>query len=108
MKINRSPCTPASLRGRIDRLPIIVRIGAAALLMWAVAGQWWQHQPAGRASLQLTDVIERACPSARKRIANATVADSARALDRWAARRVGTRIDRLLGRHPIDPCAKHR
>ncbi|MEG3173690.1 hypothetical protein U1708_15880 [Sphingomonas sp. ZB1N12] len=53
-------------------------------------------------------MIERACPSARKRIENATVADSARALDRWAARRVGTRIDRLLGRQPIDRCAKHR
>jgi hypothetical protein len=108
VKINRSPCTPASLRGRIDRLPKIVRIGAAALLMWAVAGQWWQHQPAGRASLQVTTMIERACPSARKRIENATVADSARVLDRWAARRVGTRIDRLLGRQPIDRCAKHR
>ncbi len=107
MKITRSPCAPA-LRGRIARLPKIVRIGAAALLMWAVAGQWWQHQPAGRASLQLTNVIERACPSARKRVESATVADSARALDRWAAHHVGTRIDRLVGRHPIDPCAKHR
>ncbi len=66
------------------RYPWVFRIAAALLLASVVAGQWWQRQPAGEVGLAVLTVIASRCPTAvdqhNDRI---SVADSARALDRW-------------------------
>jgi hypothetical protein len=66
------------------RFPWVFRIAAALLLASVIAGQWRQRQPAGEASLAMLTIIAAHCPAAvDQHPGRISVADSARALDRW-------------------------
>jgi len=81
------------------RFPWVVRLAATLLLLSAVAGQWWQHQPAGEVGVAVLTVIDSHCPAAVERQSGRIrVADSARALDRWGYARM-TELVRRDGRN---------
>ncbi len=71
------------------RYPWVFRIAAALLLLSVIAGQWLQRQPAGEASLAMLTVIAAHCPAAvAQQNGRISVADGARALDRWGYARL--------------------
>lgn len=76
-------------------MPQVFRRAGILLLPSLVAGQFWQHQPAGATTRHLLKLVERRCPSAVRRAAEPTVADGAHALDRWTLRLIATRLDRV-------------
>ena len=66
------------------RYPWVFRIAAALLLLSVAAGQWWQRQPAGEIGLAMLTIIAAHCSAAvDEHNGRISVADSARALDRW-------------------------
>ncbi len=71
------------------RFPWVFRIAAALLLLSVVAGQWWQRQPAGEVGLAVLTIIASHCPAAiDQHPGRISVADSARAFDRWGYARL--------------------
>lgn len=81
------------------RYPWVFRMAAALLLASVVAGQWWQRQPAGELSLAMLTIIAAHCPAAaHSQPGRISVADSARALDRWGYARL-TEMVRRDGRN---------
>jgi hypothetical protein len=85
------------------RFPWVFRLAATLLLLSAVAGQWWQHQPAGEVGVALLTVIASHCPTAVERQSGRIrVADSARALDRWGY----ARMTELVRRDGRDRCRR--
>ncbi len=71
------------------RYPWVFRIAAALLLLSVVAGQWWQRQPAGEVGHAMLTVITAHCPAAiDQHPGGISVADGARALDRWGYARL--------------------
>lgn len=87
------------------RYPWVFRIAAALLLLSEVAGQWWQRQPAGEASLAMLTIIAAHCPAAiDQQPRRISVANSARALDRWGY----ARLIELIRRDGRDRCRRQR
>ena len=87
------------------RLPWVFRMAAALLLASVVAGQWWQRQPAGELSLAVLTIIAAHCPPAvDQHNGRISVADSARALDRWGY----ARLSELVRRDGRDRCRRQR
>lgn len=87
------------------RYPWVFRIAAALLLLSVVAGQWWQRQPAGEVGLAVLTIIASHCPAAAHRQrGRISVADSARALDRWGY----ARLIELVLRDGRDRCRRQR
>ncbi|GAA3698669.1 hypothetical protein GCM10022268_06270 [Sphingomonas cynarae] len=85
------------------RYPWVFRMAAALLLASVVAGHWWQRQPAGELSLAMLTVIAAHCPAAvDQHPGRNSVADSARALDRWGY----TRLVELLRGDGRDRCRR--
>lgn len=85
------------------RFPWVFRMAAALLLASVIAGQWWQRQPAGEVSLAMLTVITAQCPAAVDQHPGRTsVADSARALDRWGY----ARLAELVRRDGRDRCRR--
>jgi hypothetical protein len=85
------------------RYPWVFRIAAALLLLSVIAGQWWQRQPAGEASLAMLTIIAARCPAAAHRQpGRISIADSARALDRWGY----ARLTELVRRDGRDRCRR--
>ena len=84
------------------RYPWVFRTAAALLLLSVVAGQWWQRQPAGEVGLAMLTVITAHCPAAvdQQRGGRISVADSARALDRWGY----ARLTEMVRRDRRDRC----
>ncbi|TVV74747.1 hypothetical protein [Sphingomonas solaris] len=69
-------------RGR--RLPFVFRAAIMLLVVAAIAGMWWQHQPAGSGTRDIIAFVRRACPAAHVAVPHPIVADGAHAIDRWA------------------------
>ncbi len=87
------------------RFPWVFRIAAALLLLSVVAGQWWQRQPAGEVGLAMLTIITAHCPAAGERHpGRISVADSARALDRWGY----ARLTEMVRRDGRDRCRRQR
>ncbi len=87
------------------RYPWVFRIAAALLLVSVVAGQWWQRQPAGEVGLAMLTIIAAHCPvTAHRQPGRISVADSARALDRWGY----ARLIELVRRDGRDRCRRQR
>jgi len=85
------------------RYPWVFRIAAALLLVSVVAGQWWQRQPAGEVGLAMLTVIAAHCPDAiDQQPRRISVADSARALDRWGY----ARLTEMVRRDGRDRCRR--
>lgn len=85
------------------RFPWVFRMAAAVMLLCVVAGQWWQRQPAGEISLAVLTIIAAHCPAAvDEHNGRISVADSARALDRWGY----ARIAELVRRDGRDRCRR--
>ena len=84
------------------KLPWVFRITAALLVAAIVFGGWWQRQPAGTAGHAFLAAVARACPAAMPTGRRPTVADSARALDRWGYAQLGN----LIFRDGRDRCAR--
>jgi hypothetical protein len=63
------------------KLPQVFRIAAALLLTAAIAGRWWQRQPADAIAGWVPAMAKVHCPAAVR--GASTIADSARTLDRW-------------------------
>lgn len=85
------------------RYPWVFRIAAALLLLSVVAGQWWQRQPAGAVGLAVLTIITAQCPAAvDQHNGRISVADSARALDRWGY----ARLIELVRRDGRDRCRR--
>jgi hypothetical protein len=85
------------------RYPWVFRIAAVLLLASVVAGQWWQRQPAGEVGLAMLAVIAAHCPDAiDQQPRRISVADSARALDRWGH----ARLAELVRRDGRDRCRR--
>lgn len=74
--------------------PMVFRLAAAFLLVSAIAGLWCRRQPAGPANLTIMRLVARACPTASKPVVRPSVTDGARAIDRWAYRRLANLIRR--------------
>lgn len=74
------------------KLPQVFRVAAALLLTAAVAGQWWQRQPAGTIAGWVPAMAEISCPAAVR--GAGTIADSARTLDRWSYAVIGNLVFR--------------
>lgn len=66
------------------KLPLVFRITAALLVAAIALGGWWQRQPVGPRGRVFLPAIARACPAAASSVHRLNVADTARALDRWA------------------------
>jgi len=87
------------------RFPWVFRMAAALLLASVIAGQWWQRQPAGEVGLAVLTIIAAHCPAAaRRKPGSISVADSARALDRWGY----ARLIELVLRDDRDRCRRQR
>ncbi len=85
------------------RYPWVFRIAAALLLASVVAGQWWQRQPAGEVGLAMLTIIAARCPAAvDQHNGKISVADSARALDRWGY----ARLIEMVRRDGRDRCRR--
>ena len=85
------------------RYPWVFRIAAVLLLASVVAGQWWQRQPAGEVGLAMLTIIATHCPAgAHRQPGRISVADSARALDRWGY----ARLIELVRRDGRDRCRR--
>jgi len=85
------------------RYPWVFRIAAAVLLLSVIAGQWWQRQPAGEVGLAMLTIVAAHCPAAANRQPRGiSVADSARAIDRW----VYARLAGLVRRDGRDRCRR--
>ncbi|TCP99535.1 hypothetical protein C8J46_103423 [Sphingomonas sp. PP-F2F-A104-K0414] len=85
------------------RFPWVFCLAATLLLLSAVAGQWWQHQPAGEVGVAVLTVIASHCPAAVERQSGRIRgADSARALDRWGF----ARMTELVRRDGRDRCRR--
>lgn len=85
------------------RYPRVFRIAAVLLLLSVVAGQWWQRQPADEVGLAMLRIIAAHCPAAVDQFNGRTsVADSARALDRWGY----GRLVELVRRDGRDRCRR--
>ncbi|WP_028967907.1 hypothetical protein [Sphingomonas phyllosphaerae] len=74
------------------KLPQVFRMAAALLLTTAIAGQWWQRQPAGTIAGWVPAMAEVHCPAAVR--GAGTIADSARTLDRWGYAVIGSLVFR--------------
>jgi hypothetical protein len=74
------------------KLPQVFRIAAALLLIAAIAGQWWQRQPAGVIAGWVPAMAKVHCPAAVR--GASTIADSARTLDRWSYAVIGNLVFR--------------
>ncbi len=85
------------------RYPWVFRLAAAMLVASVIAGQWWQRQPAGEASLAMLTIIAEHCPAAvDQQNGSISVADGARALDRWGY----ARLIELIRRDGRDRCRR--
>lgn len=79
-----------SPRGR--QVPAVFRLAGALLFIALVAGQVWQHQPAGPFTRTLLATVARHCPSAAVRNQHPTIANGAVALDRATIRLLADRF----------------
>jgi len=74
------------------RFPWVFRIAAAVLLTCMIVGQVWQRRPAGRIGGAMLSIIAANCPAAVVNRQRPTIADSARALDRWGFARLASLV----------------
>ncbi|MDJ0276659.1 hypothetical protein QLH51_07615 [Sphingomonas sp. 2R-10] len=85
------------------RFPWVFRMATAVMLLSVVAGQWWQRQPAGEVGLAMLTIIAAHCPAAAHRQpGRISVADTARALDRWGY----ARLTEMVRRDGRDRCRR--
>jgi hypothetical protein len=85
------------------RFPWVFRLATTVLLLSAVAGQWWQRQPAGEFGVAMLTIIASHCPAAVERQSRTVkIPDSARALDRWSY----ARMTELVRRDGRDRCRR--
>ncbi len=85
------------------RFPWVFRLAVTVLLLSAVAGQWWRHQPSGEVGVAVLTIIASHCPAAVERQSRTiSIADSARALDRWSY----ARMNELVRRDGRDRCRR--
>ena len=85
------------------RYPWVFRIAAVLLLASGVVGQWWQRQPVGEVGLAMLTIITGHCPAAVDQLnGRISVADSARALDRWGY----ARLTEMVRRDGRDRCRR--